>query len=566
MPSPACSPFQARPTFRAAALATAALMAAALACAHPAARAAAPARAPAAPTAKGAAAAPATAPAVADPLPSALDPQPDLSPVRAGADAVLRAQAEGYWRLFTEGEAFDPAAPWKDRGELLSDATLAQVARAAREGAPGERRAAAFLSAWLVGERIAHDTAAVAKEVTRARDEARLLWGDHSVALRDLAAVLAAEKDPERRRALTAAAAPWARQLFPVAAAREERVRAAAAELGYGSLGALAAELRGAPLSALRAQAEDVLARTDATWAALLEALARADGLPRGEVRARDLPRLLRTQTPARFFPAGRQVGEASTLLAGMGIDLSRQANLHLAPGPQPRGLARAIALPVDPPGDVRLAIPAVAGLEAARAALHELGVAELYAHAAGGAPAELRRLGPAAIPAAFGILFEEVAGAPEWLTAHDLEAAQASLEARAAAARRLFRTRELAGRVLAAADRAEGVAPQDATLFTRVTGCPLEEADLVPWRLDPDPLLRASEGLLAELLAAQAELRLVRGAGATWWRAPASAGALGELWAAGAGHTPEELSQAIGEKALDSAALVKVTRARAGL
>jgi hypothetical protein len=417
-----------------------------------------------------------------------------------------------------------------------------------------------------LGERIARDASPVSREVTRAREEARFLWGDHSVALRDLPSVLASEKDPQRRRALTEAAAPWARELFPVAAAREERIRTLSGELGYGSLAALAAELRGAPVAALRALAEDTLARTDATWAALVEALARADGMARADVRARDLPRLFRSQAPARFFPAGRQSGEATALLAGMGLDLARQANLRLAPGPQPRGLSRSIALPVDPPGDVRLAVAAVAGLEATRAALHELGVAQLYAHAPAGGPPELRRLGSSSVPAAFGRLFEEVAGTPEWLTAHGLAAEQAAAEARAAAARRLYRARELAARVLAAVARAEGGEPQDATLFTRVTGCPVEQADLVPWRLDPDPLLRSAEGLRAELLAAQAELRLTREGGATWWRAPASAGVLGELWAAAAGATPEELSQGFGERTLDAAALARVSRARAGL
>jgi hypothetical protein len=478
---------------------------------------------------------------------------------------VLRAQAEAYWRIFTEGDHSDPAAAWKDHGDLLSDETLARVAQVAREGVPADRRAASLLSAWLLGERIARDTAPAAKELSRAREEARFAWGDHDVALRDLPAYLAGEKDPQRRRALLAAAAPSARQLSPVARAREERIRAAAADLGYRSLGALAAELRGAPVAVLRGEAEDVLARTEATWSALLDALARAEGIARPDLRARDLPRLLRITAPASLFPAARAAGEVSGFLEGMGIALAQQANLRLATGPQPRGLARSIALPVDPPSDVRLAIAAVAGLDGVRAALHELGIAELYAHAPPGAPAELRRLGSPAIPAAFGALFEEVAGAPEWLTAHGLDAGQAAQEARAAAARRLLRTRELAARVLAAAARAEGADSQDAALFARATGCPLEGADLVPWRLDPDPLLRSAEALRGELIAAQAELRLAR-EGAAWWRLPASAGVLGQLWSAAPGHTPEELSQAIGEKALDAAALVKVIRGRAGL
>ena len=506
-------------------------------------------------------------PALPDPLPSAAAPGPEgaaLAALRADADAVLRAQGEAYWRLFTQGEKVDPGAAWRGREQLLSDGSLAQ-ARAARGGAAGDRRAAAYLHAWLVGERLARDAADPLRELVRAREQAHVTWSDHAVALRSVPALLAGEKDRDRRRALADAAATEAGALDPLAQRAEARLRELSGGLGYASPLALAAELRGAPAPALATLAEDVLTRTDVAWHSLLDPLARAEGLGRGEARLPDLPRLLRSQVPARLFPAGKQVGMATRLLAGMGIDLARQANLRLSPEPNGAVPLPSLALPVDPPGDVRLALATPAGIDAARGALHELGAAEYYAHLPAG-PMELRRLGPASVPQAWAIVFEEIAGASGWLAAQGVPEAQAREEARVAAVRRLLRVRESAARLLAAVARAQGGGGGEAALLARASGCSVQPSDAAAWLAEPDPFLRAAEGLRAELLAAQLEIRLAREAGTpAWWQSPAAGAWLLGAWADCAGRTPEEISASLGEKALDATALLRVVTERSG-
>ena len=254
----------------------------ALACAH--------APAPPAPAEPGPAA---SAPRPAEPPPAAPGPLPAaaearsaaaagaaLAALRADADAVLRAQGETYWRLFTEGKQGDPAAAWRGRDDLLSDRSLA-TARAAREGAPEDRRPASYLAAWLLGERLARDAADALRDTARAREQARLTWSDHEVLLRAVPSLLAGERDRERRRALSEAAAAAASGLVQFAERGEQRIVAVARDLGYPSPLALAAELRGAPAPALAALAEDVLSRTEPTWQALLEGMARDEGLSR---------------------------------------------------------------------------------------------------------------------------------------------------------------------------------------------------------------------------------------------------------------------------------------------
>lgn len=510
---------------------------------------------------------PATASPPAAP-PAAAAPAPDLGRVRAGADAVLRAQAEGYWRTFTEGERLDPALAWRGHEALLSDGTLREVAAAA--AAPGEAGlGAAYLRSWLLGERLARDGAGALASVARARAEAAFPWGERRVPLAGAAALLAAERAPARRREIAEAAAAAAGPLVPLVEAREARLRELAGALGYASPLALAAALRGEPPAALGALAEATLAQTDRTWRALLAELARREGLAPADVRARDLPRLLRGVAPPRALPASRMIDAGASVLAGLGLDLVTQPNLRLDALARPGKLGHAIALPIDPPGDVRLSCSPEAGIEAARGLLHELGAAEYYAHASAG-PVELRRLGPGAVAQSWALLLEEVAGAPEWLAERGVDEERARAEARAAAARRLYRAREAAGRVLSALARAEAPAAppgQDARLLARVLGVPAEEGDLVAWRAEADPLLRAVEPLRAELLAAQLEVFLIRKAGAAaWWRSRAAGEWLVATWAEGSRRTVEERVRSLGEERLDARALDAVVRARARL
>ncbi|HTN53505.1 MAG TPA: hypothetical protein VML50_13945 [Anaeromyxobacter sp.] len=504
-------------------------------------------------------------PPAALPVPAA-PPHPDLGPVRAGAEAVLRTQADAAWRALALGEAADPAAAWAGHEGLLSDATLADLAAVA-EPAGDEARSAHLLRAWLLGERLGRASAAAGRQAAQGRAAAAFAWGGRQVALREVPALLADEHDADRRRSLAEAATAAAQPVLPLSAAREGAVRAEAHALGFRSTLALAAELRGERPEALAALAQEVLAGTEELWRGLRDELARAEGLAPEEVRTHDLPRLLRDAVPARAFPADKGIETAVAVLSGMGL-APGHAGLRIEAAARPGTLSAPIALPLDPPADVRVSAAPVAGLEALRALLHELGVAESYAHAAPELPVELRWLGSPALPEAAGRLLEEVAGSADWLVEHGVEPERARTEARAAAARRLLRAREAAARLLAAVGRARAPGPavpgEEAALAARACGCAAEPYGPVAWQLDPDPLLRSAEALRAELLAAELERALAaRAGGAPWWRAQGSGAFLAAAWAKGGRRTPEEVARALGASGLGPAALVAVVRAR---
>jgi hypothetical protein len=194
-------------------------------------------------------------------------------------------------------------------------------------------------------------------------------------------------------------------------------------------------------------------------------------------------------------------------------------------------------------PGQVRLSLTPLTGLDADRALLHEVGVALSLAHVRAGAPFEDRRLPPAWHTMAWGLLFEEIASDPAWLQSHGVPPEVAQREARVRAARRVHATRAAAATVLAESARAtdpDGAAARWATLGPRALGHPLDRGAPLPWRLDPDPLLRAADALRARLLAARLSTALAGlAAGQPWWRSPAAGEWLRRAWAEGGGWTP---------------------------
>jgi hypothetical protein len=511
--------------------------------------------------------APGATPAVAFAAPApAADPDP-LARVRDDVDRLLTAQGEAAWKGWIAGQPLDLGAAWQGRQALLAPETLGLVDGALRAAPEGERRPLVRLRAFLVGERLARATAAAAQAAAAARAAATFAWEKRSIPLRQLPALLAAEPEPARRRQLEKAGAAALARLAPLVAARQAAVASAAGALGFEGTLPLAAALRGEDPAALAALAEATLARTDATWRALLDALARRElQAPAERLRERDLPRLLRTTADPQLFPAARLLPDAAAVLAGLGLDLGAGGHVTVDDGARPGKPARPLAVPVEVPGSVRLALTPVAGLEALRALLHELGVAQASARVT--APGvEARRLLPAALPDAWGRLLAGVAAAPEWLSARGLDAEAVRREVRVAAARRLRDAREAAALVLAEVARARepaSAAARWAVLGPRALGHPLDPGEPAPWVSEPDPLLRAAETLQGVLLEAQVEAALGRKAGGPWWRSPQAGAWLAGAWADGALRSAADLARSLGAAGLDPAPLDELTRAAA--
>lgn len=534
--------------------AAAALFVTALGCAH----APVPGTAPASPIDHPrAAAADSTAPVA--PKPARAE---RLALIRSQVDALLTTQARALWQAWTRGGTPELEGDPSSCAALLAPDTLAFVAEA-RDAAEGDdRRALTLLHAFLVGEQLARalpsGLPAPAPVVT---------WEARAVPASRVRSLLAAEPDPARRGALERAWADAERREAARGEARWTALASAAQKLGYGSLLALGAELRGDPVEALATLADGVLATTGDTYRALLDALSRVEmGKGLADLRGRDLPRLFRAGEDGRTFPATRLGSDAVSLFAAMGLAVAASPALTIDGEARAGKDPRALMLPVQVPGDVRVSFAPAAGASALRALLHEMGAATFYARIR--SPVlEFRRLGTVTAEA-WGHLFEALYGEPSWLAERTgVDEGHLAPIVRAAAARRLHLARALAARILSEIarerepDRAREVGR---AVLERAMARHVDADELDIFLADRDPLLESADALRAVLLAAQAEQHLAARVGSAWWHSADAGAMLAAAFVDGSRLRPPELSRALGAQALDGAALAAVSGARA--
>jgi hypothetical protein len=481
---------------------------------------------------------------------------------RAEARALLRTQAELYWRNWVFGEEVDIAATYRGREWLFSPETLASVedARAAATG--DEQRALHYFKLFLVGERVAMAVAETVDRISALQADATVTIEGAEVRWRDLEARLANEPDYVKRGAIAAAELPVLARLNPLFEQKESRTRALVADAGYGSYLDLAAELRMAKPAALVEWSMSFLAETrDAYLAAMEDAVQRELGIPLERMRRADVPRLFRGARVDARFPAEGALAAARATLRGLGIDLDAQKNIQIHKDALPRKNPRSVALALEVPGDVRLSVKPAGGVEDWRALLHELGHAEHFAHTAR-PEFEFQQLGNSTVTEAYAFLLEGLLEEPEWVRAHTgLAGAELQQFIRSEAAKKLYRVRRYAGRLgFEASWRTGGENAKDLyrTTLSYAYGFALSEADAERHLLDVDDFLLSADYFRAWFLAAQIAEALGQEHGAEWWRAPAAGAELQALWREGTRLTPDEAAQALGAPALDPAALAR--------
>jgi hypothetical protein len=242
--------------------------------------------------------------------------------------------------------------------------------------------------------------------------------GDGQVPYRAVVIEQANEPDADRRAALEDARNHVLEErLNPIYRAALERAHHVCEEFGWPSYATAYAELRGIDLEALREQTAEFLAATDAAYGPLVDAQLERAGLPDlGALRRSDLPRLFRAAALDQLFPADRLVESFEATLAGLGIDLRDQPNVHLDTESRPTKSPRAFCSTPRVPGEIYLVIAPTGGRDDYGALFHEGGHTEHYANTAAGLDYEFRQLGDNSVTESFAFLVEHVVSEPGWL------------------------------------------------------------------------------------------------------------------------------------------------------
>ena len=478
---------------------------------------------------------------------------------------MLRAEGDLLWTRWTTGSGPLPASALAEHPRLLQRESIDTVSAAAARSSGSDAVALGLLSQQLATLAVSREAGAEIDALERARSqlafpapgETRATLGE-----RDLDRLLRDEPNAQKRAALAQAEAKVAQTLAPLAIARDAAVDKAIAALGLQSWAAVQERAYGIPLADLARLAESTLDATERVGArAVSTASVRNLGITADRLRRADLPRLARTALADPQFTPGKAWPTVRDVLALVGAPAP--PGLRVDTEPSPSKGARPLALLVDPPGDVRLSLRPAGGFEEQRPTLHE------GARAVGGTMIdvpqwELAQLGDGCAAEAVALLFESLAGHPEWLRATtQLRGEPLDDMVHTEATRRLLAARRAAALVLFEIRRREGPSTPEAQaalyrgLLQRALFVVLSDEDAGRWALEAESFTRSVMPLVAAVLAAQLE----QGFGASWWTTPRPA--LKEIWAGGRSLRAVEAARAAGLARLDPAALAAVADER---
>jgi len=479
--------------------------------------------------------------------------------------ALLRAEGELLWTRWTTGSGPLPASALAEHSRLLHRESIDTVSAAAARSSGSDAVALGLLSQQLATLAVSREAGAEIDALERGRSqlafpapgETRATLGE-----RDLDRLLRDEPNAQKRAALAQAEAKVAQTLAPLAIARDAAVDKAIAALGLQSWAAVQERAHGIPLADLARLAESTLEATEQMGArAVSTASVRNLGITADRLRRADLPRLARTALADPQFTPGKAWPTVRDVLALVGAPPT--PGLRVDAEPSPSKGARPLALLVDPPADVRLSLRPAGGFEEQRATLHE------GARAVGGTLIdvprwELAQLGDGCAAEAVALLFESLAGHPEWLRATtQLRGEPLDDMVHTEATRRLLAARRAAALVLFEIRRREGPGTPESQaalyrgLLQRALYVVLSDDDAGRWALEAESSMRSVTPLVAAVLAAQLEQSF----GASWWTTPRPA--LKQIWAGGRSLRAVEAARALGLTQLDPAALAAVADQR---
>ncbi len=344
----------------------------------------------------------------------------DLDSYATQAEAFIGEMDREYYEHFAGHKTEFEIEAIYERHESLFSRDVVEHLRQLRDAAPAgdEHRRLRYLLELAAGGLIGRETKEQEAELARREAQLEIEVDGRREAYRQASIVQANEPDPERRYAIERARLDVLdAELSPLHRIAIERSHGVATELGWESYRAMCADLKCVDLAALERQTAAFSAATSATYRETLEPqFQRQLGFGFDQLRRSDLSYFFRAPEWDALFPEEKLMGAFERTLAGLGIDLAAQTNVHLDTEQRPQKSPRAFCCPVGVPGEVYLVIPRVGGRDDFSALFHEGGHTEHYANVAADLPFEFRYLGDNSVTECFAFLLEHLVEDPTWL------------------------------------------------------------------------------------------------------------------------------------------------------
>jgi hypothetical protein len=489
----------------------------------------------------------------------------DLDSYRNDAERFCEElDREHYLHLAGHKRELEIAPIYERHASLFSRESvegLREAVPAAGGGDAGEKgRGTRYLLEFAVQGHLGLATHAQSARLAELEASAEVELDSERISYRGAPIKQANEPDAQRREAISEARdAVMVERLNPLHLEVLERSHELARELGWRSYREMCEQLSGIDLGELAQRTRSFRRSTDAAYPGRLDPELRRQDLPGlGELRRSDLPRFFRAAGLDRSFPESRLVPAFTDTLAGLGVSLPDQANVHLDTESRPTKSPRAFCSTPRVPDEVYLVVAPTGGRDDYAALFHEGGHAEHYAHADRNLPFEFRHLGDNSVTESFAFLLEGLTRNSAWLEARlgveDPEPVTAHARAGELVMLRRYSAKldyelELHGR----ASELREMPARYAELLSGATGVAWPQAS---WLSDVDAGFYAARYLRAWALETAWRRSLQERFGERWFESPEAGTWLLELWSRGQRLRADELlAEALGEQ-LDFTAL----------
>ena len=341
----------------------------------------------------------------------------ELDAYRTGADRFLaELDEEGYLHFAGLKPDYDLASIYTRHAELTD---LEQVKRlgATVDGRKNLELHRFGCEGFLGGLTRGHAERVAALEASL-ETQLEKEHGGRTIGYRMLPPAIANEPDRDTRRELEERRNELTeRELNPIYLEAAETSGRAVPELGEPTYLALYRDRFGWDIAGLAAQCRDFLDSTERLYEQTMDrALRSRVGVSLDEAERFDVRRFFRGSSWDAVFPADRMLPALRGTLAGLGIDLDAQRNVHLDVEERPTKDPRAFCAPIEVPGKVILVIQPMGGPDDWRALFHEAGHMEHFAFTSESLTMEQKRLGDNAVTEGWAMLLEHLTWEPAWL------------------------------------------------------------------------------------------------------------------------------------------------------
>jgi hypothetical protein len=483
----------------------------------------------------------------------------DLETYRRRAEEFVAALDTEYYEHYSGRKPVcDTAAVYDRYPELFTREAIDTLEGVySQTTADDEKRRLAYLLAFTIDGFMGEETKHLGDEVANTENRTTIEVDGESIGLRQASVAQGNEADAARRaRIQSARLAATAEHLNPLLDRQWRRCHDLAADLGYPNYLELYSEVRGLDYEGLRAELQRFLGQTAGLYERVMHRLTEERlGIPLRKLKFADLPYLWRAPGFDHVFTAGGLVPTLRATLAGMGIDLDAQTNVHLDTEVRKQKSPRAFCAPVNVPDNIYLVVLPQGGQDDYVALLHEAGHTEHFAHVRRDLAFEYRSLGDNAVTEGFAFIFDHLVLNRHWLSTY-LGYTDVDDFLRFANVNDLFFMRRYAAKLgyETSLHAQTGGLDEMASEYSRW----LSEATMVDvppenYLIDVDDGFYCASYLRAWMLEGAFRMMLQERYGMEWFRNDAAGAWIKELWSHGQHFTAEQLLLKHGGGRLDT-------------